>query len=144
VSNLLRDLTSRFDRTLKSMIYASAAAAAGVASLFFFSLAVFLLLQENYGTMRASLAMGVVYAVLALVAVTVVLMLGRKRPPPPPPSTQPRSPAWWQDPIVITSALQVARSLGPRTIITLAAVGAFVAGILLTSPKDKPPPQDKN
>jgi hypothetical protein len=142
VNNLLRDLASRFDRTLKSMVYAAAAAAAGVAALFFFSLAAFLLLQQNYGTMRASLVMGVAYAVLALIATAVVLALGRK-PTPAPPAPPPRAPAWWQDPIVITSALQVARSLGPRSLITLAAVGAFVAGILLTSPKDKPPP-DKN
>jgi hypothetical protein len=140
VTNLLRDLTSRFDRTLKSMIYAAAAAAAAVVALFFFSLAAFLLLRDGYGTKWAALVMGAVYAVLALIALVVVLLLGRTKAPPP--AAAPRSPPLWQDPIVITSALQVARSLGPRTLITLAAVGAFVAGILLTGSKSKPP--DKN
>jgi hypothetical protein len=139
VTNLLRDLTSRFDRTLKSMIYAAAAAAAAVVALFFFSLAAFLLLRDGYGTKWAALVMGAVYAALALIALVVVLLLGRIKGPPP---AAARSPPVWQDPIVITSALQVARSLGPRTLITLAAVGAFVAGILLTGSKSKPP--DKN
>ena len=136
MTNLLRELTGRFDRALKAMIYAAAAAAAAVVALFFFSLAAFLLLRDSYGTARAALVMGAIYALLALIALVVVLMLGRTKPQPPP--AAPRPPPLWQDPMVITSALQVARSLGPRTIITLAAVGAFVAGILLTGSKDKP------
>ena len=141
MSNLLREVTSRFDRTLKSMIYAAAAGAAAVASLFFFTLAAFLLLQVQYGTMYAALIMGVAYAVLALAALLVILIVGRKKAPPP--SAAPKSPAWWQDPIVITSALQVARSLGPRTIVTLVAIGAVAAGVLLASTKeaDKKPPE---
>ena len=142
MSNLLREVTGRFDRTLKSMIYAAAAGAAAIASLFFLTLAAFLLLQVQYGTMYAALIMGAAYAVLAFAAFAVVLILGRKKPPP---AGAPKTPAWWQDPIVITSALQVARSLGPRTIITLAAVGALAAGFLLTSSKpanDKPPDKD--
>ena len=141
MNNLLRELTSRFDRTLKAMIYAAAAAAAAVVALFFFSLAAFLLLRDSYGTARAALVMGAIYALLALIALVVVLMLGQRTKPPPP--AAPRSSPLWQDPMVITSALQVARSLGPRTLITLAAVGAFVAGILLTSPRAKPPDQNK-
>jgi hypothetical protein len=46
--------------------------------------------------------------------------------------------------------MQFARTLGPRTIITLAAVGAFAVAVLLTKDaKDKPsdskdkPPGDK-
>ncbi len=143
MSNLLREVTSRFDRTLKSMIYAAAAGAAAVASLFFFTLAAFLFLQVQYGTMYATLVMGVAYAVLALAALLVVLIIGRRKTPPP--SAAPKSPAWWQDPIVITSALQVARSLGPRTIVTLVAIGAVAAGVLLASTKEadeKPPEKD--
>jgi hypothetical protein len=46
---------------------------------------------------------------------------------------------------VITSALQVARGLGPRTIIMVAAVGALAAGILLAGSKsanDKAPDKE--
>ena len=142
MNNLLREVTGRFDRTLKSMIYAAAAAAAGVASLFFFSLAAFLMLQACYGTARASLIMGAAYAVLALAAF-VVCILGRKKAPPP--AATPKQPVWWQDPVVITSALQVARGLGPRTIIMVAAVGALAAGILLAGSKsanDKAPDKE--
>jgi hypothetical protein len=44
----------------------------------------------------------------------------------------------WQDPLVISSALQLVKSIRPRTLLTLAAVGAFVAGLVLTGQKNKP------
>jgi hypothetical protein len=132
VNNLLREVTGRVERVFKSMIFAAAAGAAGIAALFFFSLAAFLLLQLWYGTLWASVIMGIAYAVIALAALIVVLVLGRKKPAPQAPPPKPL----WQDPVVLTSALQLARSMRPRTLITLAAVG-FVAGLMLTGSKNK-------
>jgi hypothetical protein len=116
------------------MIFAAAAGAAAIAALFFFSLAAFLLIQQSYGTLWASVVMGIVYAVIALAALIAVLILGRKKPTPQAPPSKPL----WQDPVVLTSALQLARSMRPRTLITLAAVGAFIAGLMLTGQKSKP------
>ena len=116
------------------MIYAAAAGAAAIVALFFFSLAAFLLLQVWCGTLWASVVMGIVYALIALAALFAVLILGRKKPTPQAPPARPL----WQDPVVLTSALQLARSMRPRTLVTLAAVGAFVAGLVLAGQKRNP------
>ncbi len=135
MNNLFREVSNRVDRIFKSMIFAAAAGAAAIAALFFFSLAAFLLLRLWYGTMWASVVMGVVYALIALAALIAILLLGGKTaapqaPPPPKPV--------WQDPLVVSSALQLVKSMQPRTLLTLAAVGAFVAGLMLTGQKNKP------
>jgi Putative Actinobacterial Holin-X, holin superfamily III len=135
VNNLFREVSNRVDRIFKSMVFAAAAGAAAIASLFFFSLAAFLLLQLWYGTLWASVFMGIVYALIALAALITVLPLGSKKPrPQAPPPPKPV----WQDPLVVSSALQLVKSMRPRTLLTLAAVGAFVAGLVLTGQKNKP------
>jgi hypothetical protein len=139
VNNLFREVSNRVDRIFKSMIFAAAAGAAAIASLFFFSLAAFLLLQLWYGTLWASVIMGAVYALIALAALITVMVLGRKKKPTPqaPPPPKPM----WQDPLVVSSALQVIKSMRPRTLLTIAAIGAFVAGLVLTGQKNKPTDQ---
>jgi hypothetical protein len=99
-------------------------------------LAAFLLLQVWYGTLWASVIMGVVYALIALAALITVLVLGRKKKPTP--QVPPPSKPVWQDPLVVSLALQLVKSMRPRTLLTIAAVGAFVAGLVLTGQKNKP------
>jgi hypothetical protein len=137
VNNLFRDLSNRVDRVFKSMIFAAAAGAAAVASLFFFSLAAFLLLQLWYGTLRASVIMGAAYAVIALVALIALLVLGWKKPGKPIPQVPPPKPLW-QDPLVVSSALGLVKSMRPRTLLAVAAIGAVVAGLTLSGQKNKP------
>jgi hypothetical protein len=104
VNNLFREVSNRVDRIFKSMIFAAAAGAAAIASLFFFSLAAFLLLRLWYGTLWASAIMGIAYALVALAALIAILLLGRKKPAPEvPPPPKPL----WQDPLVVSSALQL-------------------------------------
>jgi MFS family permease len=141
VNNLFREVSNRVDRVFKSMIFAAAAGAAAIASLFFFSLAAFLLLQVWYGTLWASVVMGVVYALIALVALIAVLVLGRKKPSKSTPQAPPPPKPLWQDPLVVSSALQLVKSMRPRTLLTVAAIGAFVAGLVLTGQKNKPTDQ---
>ena len=136
MNNLFGEVSNRIDRVFKSMIFAAAAGAAAIASLFFFSLAAFLLLQVWYGTLWASVIMGVVYALIALAALITVLVLGRKKKPTP--QVPPPSKPVWQDPLVVSLALQLVKSMRPRTLLTIAAVGAFVAGLVLTGQKNKP------
>jgi hypothetical protein len=134
VNSLFREVSNRVDRIFKSMIFAAAGGAAAIAALFFFSLAAFLLLRLWYGTVWASVIMGVVYALIALAALIAILLLGGKKAAPqsPPPKSV------WQDPLVVSSALQLVKSMQPRTLLTLAAVGAFVAGLMLTGQNNKP------
>jgi hypothetical protein len=140
VNNLFGEVSNRVDRVFKSMIFAAAAGASAIAALFFFSLAAFLLLQVWYGTLWASVIMGGAYALIALVALIAVLVLGRRKKPTPQ-TRQPPSKPVWQDPLVVSSVLQLVKTMRPRTLLTLAAVGAFVAGLVLTGPKNKPTDQ---
>jgi hypothetical protein len=141
VNNLFREVSNRVDRVFKSMIFAAAAGAAAIASLFFFSLAAFLLLQVWYGTLWASVVMGVVYALIALAALITVLVLGRRKASKPTPQAAPPPKPLWQDPLVVSSALQLVKSMRPRTLLTIAAIGAFVAGLMLSGQKNKPTDQ---
>jgi hypothetical protein len=141
VNNLFGEVSNRVDRVFKSMIFAAAAGAAAIASLFFFSLAAFLLLQVWYGTLWASVIMGCAYAFIALAALITVLVLGRKKPKKPTPQAPPPPKPLWQDPLVVSSALQLVKSMRPRTLLTVAAIGAFVAGLVLTGQKNKPTDQ---
>ena len=85
--------------------------------------------------MWASTVMGIAYAVIALGALVTVLVLRQEKKPTPqaPPPPKPL----WQDPLVVSSALQLVKSMRPRTLLTLAAVGAFVAGLMLTRSEEQ-------
>jgi hypothetical protein len=113
------------------MILAAAAGAAAVAALFFFSLGLFLWLQQIYGTIEASLALGGGYAAIALIAVVGVLVLRRSRPAQPRPTataTQQQQ-QWWADPMMLTTGIQVLRIIGRRRMLPL-ALAAVAAGFL--------------
>lgn len=146
--NPLSQLGDKVNRTLRSMVLAAAAGAAGVAALFFFSLAGFLWLQQIYGTIHASLAVGCAYALVAVVALIAVLVLQRKAPVEVRQATAATtSPQWWADPVVLTTGIEVLRIIGRgRTIpVALAGVlaGFMVGGSISKRQKGAPPPRSK-
>ena len=124
----IANLKHRIDLALKSTIGGIVAAAAALIAMAFFCAAAFLWLDERYGAITASLALGGAFTFLALIVVIVVLIVRRRSPPPPPP---PRKSAWWADPALLATVLDVTRGLGRRRVATAALVGAFVLGILL-------------
>ena len=124
----ITNLKHRIDLALKSTIGGIVAAAAALIAMAFFCAAAFLWLDERYGAITASLALGGAFTFLALISVIVVLIVRRRSPPPPPP---PRKSAWWADPALLATVLDVTRGLGRRRVATAALVGAFVLGILL-------------
>jgi len=149
VFNPLNEIGARINRTMRAMVLAAAAGAAGVSALFFLSLGSFLWLQQEYGTINASLALGGGYAFIALIALVAVLVLTHApqpaheaRPAAPPAQAQ-----WWADPVLLSTGLQVLRSLGRRRTLPL-AIAAIVAGFVfgdsvLQRQKRPPPPRAK-
>jgi hypothetical protein len=154
--NPFSEIGARINRTLKAMVLAAAAGAAGVTALFFLCLGAFLWLREVYGTINASLTLGGFFAFLALATlISAVVMRGRStalrkarlaetRAAPQPAATQ-----WWMDPMILTTAVQVVRTLGGRRTLplTLAAVlagfalsGAFSKRRSPSSPSPRPKP----
>jgi hypothetical protein len=78
---------------------------------------------------------------IALAALITVLVLGRRKASKPTPQAAPPPKPLWQDPLVVSSALQLVKSMRPRTLLTIAAIGAFVAGLMLSGQKNKPTDQ---
>ena len=118
-------LKGRFDRTFKHLAFVAIAGAAAVIALFFFSLTAYLLLGERYGAVVASLVLGGLYLVVALAALVWLRLIRRKE------ANQDASVSaaqLLQDPLVVSTGLQVLRMLGSRRVAPLAVL---VAGILV-------------
>jgi hypothetical protein len=123
----IANLKHKIDLALKSTVGGIVALAAVLIALGFFCAALFMWLEERYGAITAALVLGGIFVFIALVAVIVILIMRHRAPPPPPP----RKTAWWADPALLATALDVTKTLGRRRITTAVLVGAFVLGILL-------------
>jgi hypothetical protein len=134
-------LRDRLDRTLKQLTCATIAVAAAAIALFFFSLSAFVFMNERYGTIIASLALGGAYPVPALAALIWLGILRRKQRKEAADQAAAVSPAGLlQDPIVVSTGLEVLRVLGSRKAAPLVAVllaGGLIAASRLSS-KPKP------
>ncbi len=128
--NPFHDLGVKVNRTVKAMVLASAAGAAGVAALFFFTLGAFLWLSGVYDTTTASLAVGGAYAVVAIGAAVAIAVM-RRRQARARAAEQKAAPQWWSDPMVLTTGVEVLRVLGRGKTLPL-ALAAVVAGFALS------------
>jgi len=129
----IASLKHKIDLALKSTIGGIVACAAATVAMAFFCAAAFLWLDGRYGAIVASLVLGGAFTVLALIAVIVVLIVRRRSPPPAPP----RQGAWWADPALLATVLDVSRTLGRRRVATAALVSAFVLGMMLRPPRKR-------
>jgi hypothetical protein len=132
VFNPLTDIGAKIDRTLKAMIFAAAAGAAGTVAIFLFSIGGFVWMRENYGTANACIALGAAYALVALVALTSLLVLQRKQAKRAA-ARHKASAQWWQDPAMLATGVQIMRMVGIRKLVPLAIAGVL-AGIALGMP----------
>ena len=128
----------RLDRTLKQLTIAAMAIAAAAIALCFFSLAAFVFMSERYNAIVASVVLGGVYLVLALAALVWLRLVRSKEEASG--AAAVGAAQLWQNPIVVSTGLEVLRALGPRKVAPLAAVA--LAGVVLaasrTNPKSKP------
>jgi len=124
----------KIDIALKSAVGGIIALVAALVAIGFFCAAAFMWLEQRLDPIAAALIVGGFFLLLALVAVLVVIMVQRKPPPPPPP----RQKAWWSDPALLATALDIGRTLGPRRAATAVLVGAFLIGMMINRPPHKP------
>jgi hypothetical protein len=123
------------DTALRSFLCAAIAAAAGGLSLLFFGTAIFILLQQTYGTVTTCLAFGVFLLVAAAAALTVMSVQRRKAAERRRASAQAHP--WWLDPRVVAAGLEFGKTVGGRRALSLGLVGAFLIGLLLSRGTDK-------
>ena len=122
----------KIDIALKSTVGGVAAMAAAVVALGFFCAALFMWLERLYGPIVAALIVGGFFLFVALLALLAIVLLQRKPPPPP------RQKAWWSDPALLATALDIGRTLGPRRAATAVLIGAFLIGMMINRPPRRP------
>ncbi len=130
----IASLKHRIDLALKSTVGGIVALAAAVVAIGFFCAAAFMWLEQRLDPIAAALVIAGVFVLVALVAVLAIVLVQRKPPPPPPP----RHRAWWSDPALLATALDVGRTLGPRRAATAVLIGAFVIGMMINRPPHRP------
>lgn len=123
----IANLKHKIDLALKSTLGGIVALAAVLIALGFFCAALFMWLEELYGAIMAALVLGGIFIFIALVAVIVILIMRHRATPPPPP----RKSAWWADPVLLATALDITKTFGRKRVTTAVLVGAFVLGVLL-------------
>ena len=125
-------LRGRLDRTLTYEIIAGAAAA--IAS-FFFSLAAYGFISERYNAIVASLVLGGAYLVLALVALIWLRVIRQKEAKQ---DAAVSAAQLLQDPMIVSTGLEILRALGSRKAAPLAVlVAGVLIGLSRFNPKSK-------
>jgi hypothetical protein len=130
----------KIDAAIRTVVYGSIAAAAGVAAFFFLAIAAFLWTQQHYDTIVASGAAAGLFLLVALVALTVLAISRRRAMRAVKAEEEAASasslPAWLAEPATLLMALQIVRSVGLGRLVplALAAITAFGAANLVKSP----------
>jgi hypothetical protein len=136
----VRDLKERLDAAVKTSAWSVVAAAAALTMLGFLCAALFLYLQDSHGPIVACLILAGVFLLVVLIAIAVIVLLRQRQARARAQANQAAA-HWLRDPVVITTALQVARTLGFRRAAPVLLLGAFMMGLMLsrTAAKTAPP-----
>lgn len=146
---MIDDFKVRLDLTLKAMIAGAIVGFAGVAAFVCGVVVLFLWVMQTYGTLQAWGAVAVLFGLIALLALIALLSSGRKhrelarlaeeRAAKAEAERKKNEPEWWQNPTMVLTGLQIARTLGIKGLLPVLAVGAVAAGYFLSrSGADQP------
>ena len=130
-------MKERIDAAIKTAIYGSIAAAAGVAAFLFLAIALFFWAQQRYDTIVAAGAVGGLFLIVMLVALVSLAVSRRRAAKAQPVESGP--PAWLTEPATIVAALQVVRTIGLGRLIPVALLGIVAAGFFGGSASNKRP-----
>lgn len=133
--SLFDDLKFKVDGMLRLAVAGAIAAAAGVVAFFCFAVALFLWVQDTYGTLEAWLALATLFLALAIVC-GIMMAAIRRRPAMRRETKQRAAPSpvtnLLQDPAVLLTGLQIVRALGVRGILPIVLLGAVAGGLLMS------------
>ena len=144
----VRDLKERLDAAVKTSAWSAVAGAAALTMLGFLCAALFLYLQNWRGPIVACLILAGAFLLVVLIAIVAIALLRQRQARLARARAQANQAAgqWLRDPVVVTTALQLARTLGLRRAAPLLLVGAFVVGLVLsrTAAKTAPPAEPES
>ncbi len=114
-----------------------------VTTLVFAIFAAFIWLAERYDPLTAALILAGAFLLLTIIALVACLLAHRRAVTQAKLQLAERKNTPWLDPSHLGIGLQVARAVGWRRLIPLAAVALFAAGMAKEwAGRDKPPPQE--
>ena len=134
-------MKERIEAAIKTAVYGSIAAAAGIAAFVFLAIALFFWTQQRYDTIVASGAVGGLFFAVMLIAL-IALFVGRRRAKKARP-VENAMPSWLMEPATLVAALQVVRTIGLGRLIPIALIGAVAAGFLSGGSSSKRSPGTK-
>jgi Na+/melibiose symporter-like transporter len=138
---MIDEFKVRLDLTLKAMIAGAIVAFAGMAAFVCGLVILFLWTLQTYGVLHAWGAIAVVFGVVSLFALIPLLASARKRRAlaraaerraAEAEAGRNQKPEWWQDPAMLFTGLQIARTIGLRRLLPILAVGAVIAGVAMS------------
>ncbi|MEX0590499.1 MAG: hypothetical protein WD207_05390 [Xanthobacteraceae bacterium] len=134
IAALFDDLKLKVDGMLKLAVAGAIVAGATTAALICFAVVLFLWTQQNYGTLEGWVALGALFVLVAAIGTTVFLVVRQRVK-----RRQPRERAqeasalarFLQEPAVLLTGVQIARTLGARGLLPLLILGAVVGGVMM-------------
>jgi hypothetical protein len=135
-TGLFDDLKRKIDGALKIAVAGAIASAAAMAALTCFAIVLFLWTQQNYDTLTAWMVLGALFAFVAAAGGIVVLAVrnrgARRRATEQ--RERPREASalsrMLQEPAVLLTGLQIARSLGVRGMLPILILAAVAGGVM--------------
>jgi len=130
----VRDLKERLDAALKTSAWSAVAGLAALVMLGFLCAALFLYLQHWRGAIVACLILAGAFLLVVLIAVAAIALVRQRQERLARARAEANRAAgqWLRDPVVMTTALQVARTLGLRRAAPVLLLGAFIVGLVLS------------
>lgn len=144
-NGLIDDFKVRLDLTLKAVVAGAIFAFAGMAAFICGLVILFMWTMQTYGVMQAWGAIAAVFGVIALFALIPLLSSSRKRRAlavlaeqraAKAEAEKKRQPDWWQDPAMLLTGLQIARTVGLKRMLPVLAIGAVAAGYFMSRQTD--------
>ena len=132
--SLFDDLKLKVDGMLRIAVAGTIAAAATTVAFFCFAVALFLWVQQTYGTLEAWMTLGALFAALAVAGSLVITAVRRRRevmPAPKPREATSGVSRLLQEPAVLLTGLQIVRILGVRGVLPIILLGAVAGGLFM-------------
>ncbi len=142
-SGMLDEFRVRLDLTLKSIVAGAIVAFAGMAAFICGVVVLFLWMLQTYGLLYAWGSVAAAFGTIALLALIPLLAAGSKRraiarkvearvAKAEAEQAEKKTPDWWQDPAMLLTGFQLARTIGFKRLLPVLAIGAVAAGYILS------------
>jgi hypothetical protein len=128
---IVDELKATVSSTLRQASLISVVALALLVAVGFLSAAAFVVVLESYGPVVACLVLAGIFILVAIIA-GVIYTVRKRQMAARARERRARTPHLLADPLVLTTGLQLARSIGLKRLIPLLAIGGVALGFLAT------------